>query len=106
MFVNSYADNFANGQFRYYEPVTESVPGVQCQVDPGELRGVMISGLERLVHFVVFVVFVLSCSRLMYIGLAFRPLDTERFIQMHDEAFRYFGGVTEAGGQCVDFSPS
>src|SRR3546814_18615976 len=55
----------------------------------------MIGGLERVVHFVVFV---LSCSRLMYVGLNFRPLDTERFIQMHDEAFRYFGGVTE---ECI-----
>jgi len=26
---------------RYYEPVLDMVPGVQCQVDPGELRGVI-----------------------------------------------------------------
>ena len=94
-YVQGLKQQVASGQFRYYEPVTESVPGVQCQVDPGELRGVMIDGLERTVHFVVFV---LSCSRLMYVGLAFRPLDTERFIQLHDEAFRYFGGVTE---ECI-----
>src|SRR3546814_5189113 len=34
----------------------------------------------------------------MEVGLNFRPRDTERFIQMHDEAFRYFGGVTE---ECI-----
>jgi len=94
-YVQALKQQVASGQLRYYEPVVESVPGVQCQVDPGELRGVMIGGLERVVHFVVFV---LSCSRLMYVGLDFRPLDTERFIQMHDEAFRYFGGVTE---ECI-----
>ncbi len=67
--------------------------GVQCQVDPGELRNVLIGGEERTLCFVVFV---LSCSRLMYVGVAFQPLATESFIRLHDEAFRYFGGVTEA----------
>lgn len=85
----------AAGQWRYYEPVLDAVPGVQCQVDPGELRGVWIGDQERTLHFVVFV---LSCSRLMYVGVSFRPLDTESFIQLHDEAFRYFGGITE---ECV-----
>lgn len=94
-YVQALKQKVASGQLRYYEPVTESVPGVQCQVDPGELRGVMIGGLERVLYFVVFV---LSCSRLMYVSVAFRPLDTARFIQMHDEAFRYFGGVTE---ECI-----
>ena len=80
---------------RYYEPILDDVPGVQCQVDPGELRGVLIGGEERTLHFVVFV---LSYSRLMYVGLAFRPLDTQTFIQLHDEALRYFGGLPE---ECV-----
>ncbi len=69
------------------------MPGVQCQVDPGELRNVLIGGEERTLYFVVFV---LSCLRLMYVGVAFQPLATESFIRLHDEAFRYFGGVTEA----------
>lgn len=34
----------------------------------------------------------------MYVGVSFQPLNTETFIQLHDEAFRYFGGVTE---ECV-----
>jgi len=80
---------------RYYEPVVESVPGVQCQVDGGELRGVLIGGIETTVYFVVFV---LSYSRLMYVGLSRRPVDTATFIRLHDEAFRYFGGRPE---ECV-----
>ena len=89
-YVQTLKEQVATGQLRYYEPVPQSVPGIQCQVDPGELRGVLIGGQERTVHFVVFV---LSCSRLMYVGLAFKPLDTAAFIQLHDEAFRYFGGI-------------
>jgi transposase len=94
-YVRALKEQVASGQCRYYEPVVDAVPGVQCQVDPGELRGVMIGGVERVVYFVVFV---LACSRLMYVGLRLQPLDTEAFIQLHDEAFRYFGGVTE---ECV-----
>ena len=41
-------------QKRYYEPV-ESLPGVQCQVDGGELWGVLVGGEAATVHFVVFV---------------------------------------------------
>lgn len=94
-YVQALKQQVAEGQWRYYEPVMDTVPGVQCQVDPGELRGVWVGGQERTVHFVVFV---LSCSRLMYVGVSFAPLNTESFIQLHDEAFRYFGGVTE---ECV-----
>lgn len=94
-YVRALKEQVASGQCRYYEPVLDAVPGVQCQVDPGELRGVLIGGVERTVHFVVFV---LACSRLMYVGVRLQPLDTGAFIQLHDEAFRYFGGVTE---ECV-----
>jgi transposase len=94
-YVQALKQQLATAQVRYYEPVLDEVPGVQCQVDPGELRGVMVGGEARTVYFVVFV---LSFSRLMYVGLSFRPLDTQTFIQLHDEAFRYFGGVPE---ECV-----
>ncbi len=82
-------------QQRYYEPVLDMVPGVQCQVDPGELRDVVINGIVHTLHFVVFV---LSFSRLMYVALSRDAIDTGRFIQMHDEAFRYFGGCPQ---ECV-----
>jgi transposase len=82
-------------QKRYYQPVLDMVPGVQCQVDPGEMRGVIIGGTETTVYFVVFV---LSYSRLMYVGLSVTPINTDILIRMHDAAFRYFGGCVE---ECV-----
>lgn len=82
-------------QKRLYEPVLDMEPGVQCQVDGGEMRGVLVGGIESVVYFVVFV---LSYSRLMYVGLSREPVDTASFIRMHDEAFRYFGGHPE---ECV-----
>lgn len=45
-----------------------------------------------------FVVFVLSYSRLMYVGLSPRPIDTATFVRLHDAAFHYFGGCPE---ECV-----
>ena len=85
----------AAAQQRYYEPVIDEVPGVQCQVDGGELRDVQIGGLSKTVYFLVFV---LSYSRLMFVSLSLKPLDTDLFIQMHEQAFRYFGGIPE---ECV-----
>mgnify|MGYP003606609945 CR=1 FL=1 len=82
-------------QARYYEPVLEMVPGVQCQVDGGELRGMMIGGRETAVYFVVFV---LSYSRLMHVVASPRPVDTAALIRMHDAAFRAFGGYPK---ECV-----
>jgi len=82
-------------QARYYMPVLDMVPGVQCQVDPGELRGVRIAGKEQTVYFVVFV---LSFSRLMHVSFSNKPITTTDFIQMHDSAFRYFGGCPQ---ECV-----
>jgi len=80
---------------RYYEPVLDMVPGVQCQVDLGEMGGIEIGGEERKIYFAVFV---LSYSRLMHVSVSSTPVDTEAFIRMHDEAFRYFGGCPE---ECV-----
>jgi len=94
-YVKRLKETVASKPIRHYQPVLDHVPGEQCQVDPGELRGVLIKGVEATVHFVVFV---LSFSRLMYVALSPKPINTERFIQMHDEAFRYFGGVSS---ECV-----
>jgi len=94
-YVSDLKQTVCSKQQRYYQPVLDMAPGVQCQVDPGELRGVLINGMETTVYFVVFV---LSCSRMMYVAVSPRPIDTACFISMHDAAFRYFGGVTE---ECV-----
>lgn len=82
-------------QTRYYEPVLDMVPGEQCQVDGGELRKVLIGGVETTVYFMVFV---LSYSRLMHVSLSPSPIDTETLIRQHDAAFRYFGGMPQ---ECV-----
>ena len=82
-------------QERYYEPVLDMEPGVQCQVDGGELRGVLINGVETTVYLMVFV---LSYSRLLYVAASPRPIDTAELIRMHDAAFRYFGGRVQ---ECV-----
>jgi len=94
-YVKGLKETIAVKQRRYYEPVIDMVPGVQCQVDPGEIRGVLIGGVPRTIYFVVFV---LSYSRLMHVVVSDRPINTNLFIQMHNEAFSYFGGVVE---ECV-----
>jgi transposase len=82
-------------QARYYEPVLDMVPGEQCQVDGGELRGVLVGGEETTVYFTVFV---LSYSRLLHVSVSRRPIDTDTLIRQHDAAFRYFGGMP---AECV-----
>ena len=94
-YVEQRRQTVALKQKRYYQPVLDMVPGVQCQVDPGELRSVLINGVETVVYFVVFV---LSYSRLMHVWVSAKPIDTQIFIRMHDGAFRYFGGRSE---ECV-----
>ncbi len=94
-YLQSLKGRIPHKRSRYYEPVLDMVPGVQCQVDLGEMGGIKIGGVESRVYFAVFV---LSYSRLMYVTLSSIPIDTEAFIRMHDEAFRYFEGCPE---ECV-----
>ncbi|MCC7279347.1 MAG: DDE-type integrase/transposase/recombinase [Chromatiaceae bacterium] len=88
-YISALKETVSVKQVRYYEPVLDLAPGVQCQVDGGELRGVMIGGRETTVYFVVFV---LSYSRLMQVVASPRAVDTAVLIRMHDAAFRAFGG--------------
>lgn len=94
-YISALKETVSVKQVRYYEPVLDLAPGVQCQVDGGELRGVLIGGLETTVYFVVFV---LSYSRLMQVVASPRPVDTAALIRMHDAAFRAFGGYPK---ECV-----
>ena len=94
-YIQTLKDEISFKQPRYYEPVVDRVPGVQCQVDGGELRGVMIGGKETTVYFMVFV---LSYSRLMHVSVSTQPIDTQALIYQHDAAFRYFGGRPQ---ECV-----
>jgi transposase len=94
-YIQALKDEVSIRQARYYEPVIDMLPGVQCQVDGGELRGVMIAGKETTVYFMVFV---LSYSRLMHVSVSSQPIDTQTLIHQHDAAFRYFGGMPQ---ECV-----
>ena len=94
-YVEKLKDTITVKQARYYEPVLDMIPGHQCQVDPGELHDVIINGKKTSVYFVVFV---LSYSRLMFVAVSQKPINTEMMIKMHDAAFRYFGGCPE---ECV-----
>lgn len=82
-------------QPRYYEPVIDMLPGVQIQVDMGELRDVLIGDKPTTVYFAVFV---LSYSRMMYVSISDKPVNTNTFIKLHDEAFSFFGGIVD---ECV-----
>jgi transposase len=94
-YINDLKKTVPIKQQRYYEPVIDMVPGVQCQVDLGEIRNVPIGGIPTTIYFVVFV---LSYSRLIYFTVSCNPLTTNGFIRVHDEAFKFFGGVVE---ECV-----
>lgn len=94
-YIRELKDTVTRKQERDDEPVLDMVPGVQCQVDGGELRGVMIAGVETTVYFTVFV---LAYSRLMSVAASPRPIDTAELIRMHDAAFRDFGGRPQ---ECV-----
>lgn len=89
-YINVLKETISFKQKRYYEPVLDMVPGEQCQVDGGELRGVMVGGVETTVYLMVFV---LSYSRLMHVSVSSKPIETAMLIQQHDAAFRYFGGM-------------
>jgi transposase len=88
-YIQGLKDEICFKQPRYYEPVLDMIPGVQCQVDGGELRKVMIGGVETTVYFMVFV---LSYSRLMHVSVSAKPIDTQALIYQHDAAFRVLGG--------------
>jgi transposase len=94
-YINDLKKTVPVKQQRYYEPVIDMVPGVQCQVDLGEIRNVPIGGIPTTIYFAVFV---LSYSRLMYFSVSCNPFNTNDFIMVHDEAFKFFGGVVE---ECV-----
>lgn len=76
-YIQALKDEISFKQPRYYEPVVDMVPGAQCQVDGGELRGVMINGKETTVYFMVFV---LIFSRLMHVSVSSQPIDTQTLI--------------------------
>ena len=77
---------------RVYGAVDELPPGKQMQVDFGELTVDTSSGGRQKLYVAGFI---LSHSRFKYVEWLDRPLRTDDLIRMQDNAFHYFGGMTE-----------
>ncbi len=73
-------------EYRY-----ETAPGIQSQVDWGEVDRIMVDGkMKKLYCFAM----VLGYSRMRYVEFTL-DVKTETFIQCHINAFQYFGGITK-----------
>jgi transposase len=80
--------------FRY-----ETKPGVQAQVDWGEMGTVEIDGkTKKLFCFNM----ILGYSRMRYVEFTL-SIDTQTLIQCHLNAFEYFGGFTQEIAKNVSF---
>ncbi len=77
---------------RIYGTVNELPMGKQMQVDFGEIYIFTKSGQKKKLYLAGFV---LSHSRYKYVEWIDRPLRTDDLIRMQENAFRYFGGMTE-----------
>ena len=77
---------------RQYEAVVEQPMGKQMQVDWGETRQKTKDKGEVKLYCICFV---LSHSRYKYVEWQDRPFTTRDTIRSHENAFQYFGGMTE-----------
>lgn len=73
-------------EYRY-----ETGPGIQSQVDWGEVDKVVVDGKSRKLYCFTMV---LGFSRMRYVEFTL-DLKTETFVQGHVNAFQYFGGITK-----------
>ncbi|WP_329955859.1 IS21 family transposase [Calidifontibacillus erzurumensis] len=76
---------------REYSTVPELPMGQQLQVDFGQIRVPTTKGTHMRLYFIGFV---LAHSRYKYIEWLDRPFRAKDLIQMHENAFRFFGGMT------------
>jgi transposase len=67
----------------------ETKPGVQAQVDWGELGTVKVDGKLKKLHNMI-----LGYSRMRYVKFTL-SIDTSTLIKCHLNAFQYFGGYTQ-----------
>jgi len=67
----------------------ETKPGIQAQVDWGNLGLIRIDGEDR--HLYIFTM-ILGYSRMRF-AMCTLSMDVETLIECHKEAFKYFGGV-------------
>lgn len=78
--------------FRSYEALEELPKGKQMQVDFGEKK---VRTTENKWKKLYVIAFVLSHSRYKYAEWQERPFTTRDVIRGHENAFEYFGGMTE-----------
>jgi transposase len=76
---------------RQYEAVDELPAGLQMQMDFGQIA--LHSRLDRIVT-LYFATFVLAHSRHKYVEWLDRPFTTRDLINVHENAFEYYGGMT------------
>lgn len=77
---------------REHEAVDELPPGKQMQVDWGQTIQKTTDNRQIKLYFIAFV---LSHSRQKYMEWQDRPFTTQDTIRCHENAFRFFGGMTE-----------
>ncbi len=76
---------------REYSTVPELPMGQQIQVDFGQTNVPVTDGNTKRLYFIGFV---LAHSRYKYIEWLDRPFRTHDLIRMHENAFRYYGGMS------------
>src|SRR5690606_38867668 len=77
---------------RDYSTVPELPMGLQIQVDFGQKRLPTTDGKYKRLYFIGFV---LAHSRYKYVEWLDRPFRTSDLIRMHENAFRFYGGMSE-----------
>ncbi|WP_408010164.1 IS21 family transposase [Pseudalkalibacillus sp. A8] len=97
--VRNYVNDIRDAYFipkqtvqRDYGTVLEIPMGQQIQVDCGELR---VQTTKEDWKRLYFIGFVLSHSRYKYVEWLDRPFRAADVIHMHENAFRYFGGMSQ-----------
>lgn len=76
---------------REYSTVPDLPMGLQIQVDFGQIRVPTTDGSYKRLYFIGFV---LAHSRYKYVEWLDRPFRSHDLIRMHENAFRYFGGMS------------
>lgn len=94
-FVTDLRDRYAlpkQKQIRQYEAIPEVDMGEQIQVDWGETWQETVTNEKVKLYFICFV---LGHSRYKYVEWLDRPFKTTDAIRCHEQAFRFFGGMTK-----------
>jgi len=88
-FIRKIKQNTQPNKIRYFS-VVDYKPGIQMQVDPGEMT---VQSRYDEKFKVYFVVFIFSFSKMKYVYFQDRPFNTQDFITAHISCFNYFGFI-------------